>query len=409
MFSLGTPWRRLFLFAVSLSVWLAVLVYIHAGHLQTQVVDEAVHIPQIRSFLEGRFAIHPWLSMIPGYHLLVAGIMWALGMESVYVMRVISATFGLLACLLFYRIRLTLGDSAACRRATSFFFLPLLFPYDFLVYTDALSLLLVLVSLLAMLKQRHLMAALVITAAIAVRQNNVVWAGFLALFAVFPLLMESRWRPWQNWRDILPIVTMYLFPVVAFVAYWAWNGTIAYSKVIAQYHPDNKLHLGNVYFTLFLLLVFFPCHAMHGAKRLMLVIRRKPWLILVLLLCVASIKLRGSWDNYAAADYFVRNAIIEAVRSGWPRYIFAIAVVLGAAGMMSARFIVPPGWLVYPFSAVYLSSSWLIENRYSIIPVALWMALRKVECGKCEQWTSVWWLAMSLFFVWGIFGMKFML
>jgi alpha-1,2-glucosyltransferase len=165
-----TPWRFFVLLAVSLSSWLIVLVYIHAQHLQAHLVDEAVHVPQIQWFLQGKFVTHPWLAMIPGYHLLIAEIMWMLGLDSVYAMRVISAAFGLFAGYLFYCIRQTLGDSRAHWRAASFFFLPLLFPYYFLVYTDTLSLVLVLASLLAALKQRHLLALIAVAASMAVFQ-----------------------------------------------------------------------------------------------------------------------------------------------------------------------------------------------------------------------------------------------
>src|SRR3546814_9470521 len=77
------------------------------------------------------------------------------------------------------------------------------------------------------------------------------------------------------------------------------------------------------------------------------------------------------------ADYFIRNAIFVAVRDGgWERWAFGAVVALSACSIGFVRFAIPQAWLVYPVAILYLSASLLIENRYSIIPFALWMALR---------------------------------
>lgn len=72
-------------------------------------------------------------------------------------------------------------------------------------------------------------------------------------------------------------------------------------------------------------------------------------------------------------------------------------------------FLLPRGWLVYVFAAVYLCSSWLIEWRYALVPLAIWMALRQGASARQEMVSLVAWIVLGQFIVWGIFGGHFML
>jgi hypothetical protein len=390
-----------------LALFLLTLACIQRTH--GQWADESVHVPQIENFLHGRFVVHPWLTTIPGYHLLMAGILKLLGLDSLSSMRAINAAFGLAPAALFYWIRKTLGDAQAPWRAAAMLFMPLIFPYDFLIYTDILSLALVLGALLATLNRRHVVAAAILVVAILVRQNNVAWAGFMPLLVLWPSLQENKWQPWRCWKEIIRTAWPYALPVAVFVGYWAWNGTISLSKVVAGGHPDWGFHLGNVYFSLFLYVLFFPYPFWVGLKRFATILRASPWLLVILLLAIAYLKLRGNPDNDAAPEYFLRNSFIAFVHHGWPRRAFGLLVALAGCALAFTRFLLPQGWLIYPFAAFYLCSSWLIENRYAIIPFALWMALRKVEDERAERWTLAAWIAVSLCFVAVIFTGKFML
>ncbi|MGN7727291.1 hypothetical protein ACTJIL_15915 [Luteimonas sp. 22616] len=351
---------------------LCLLALLFAQSASQLVADESVHVPQIRWFLQGRFDAHPLLTTIPGYHLLVAVVLKVLAMDSIAAMRAIGLGLGIVAALVFFFIRRKVGDPRPCSSALLLLFLPFLFPYYFLVYTDVLSLLFVLCALLATLQRRHVLAAFALTLAICVRQNNVVWAGFMPLFALWPTLKEAQWRPWHCAATVSRVAWPYLLPVVAFLAYWAWNGTISLSKTVAAGHPDLRLHVGNLYFSLFLFFVFFPNDIWKGLQRFAAAVRRNPWWLLVPLALLALVKLKGSYDNTQFTDYFIRNWVIETVRhGGWERWAFAAVVALSACSIAFVRFTLPQAWLVYPFSILYLASSWLVENRYSIIPFAL--------------------------------------
>ena len=175
------------------AVWLLALFYAQSANVV--LADESVHVPQIQDFMRGSFVVHPLLTTIPGYHLLMAGAMKLLAADSVAQMRAIGAVLGLAPALVFYFIRRTTGDLHPVRSASLLFFLPFLYPYYFLIYTDVLSLALVLCAMLATLHRRHFWSAVALVFSILVRQNNVVWAGFMPLFALWPVPRHANWRP----------------------------------------------------------------------------------------------------------------------------------------------------------------------------------------------------------------------
>lgn len=394
------------------AIWLlSLLDALHAGRFRN-IIDEAAHVPQIESFLKGHFVIEPHLTMIPGYHLAMAGLMKITGLQSLSGMRAINALLGLIAVAFFYFIRRSVDDTRALKHAAMFLFLPLLYSYYFLIYTDTLSLALVLAALLANLKGRHMLAAAALLLSVLVRQNNVVWAGFLAAFAAWPALRESRWRLRPCLSDVLRIVPPYILPIIVFLVYWAWNGSISLSKGEATAHPDLTLHRGNLSFFLLLCLILFPHRIWAGARRFCVAVRTRPWLIVAPLIALLFAKLDGFGFGPGGiqTSYFIHNRIIEAINADRAyQVMFRLAVALAACGLLFTRFVQPQAWLVYPFCAFYLSSSWLIENRYSIIPAALWMALQKNEDEKAEIYVLLAWVIVSVYLTHKVLHGRYML
>lgn len=381
--------------------------FVRVALLHSQpIVDEGVHVPQIESFMRGSLDTQPNLAMIPGYHVVMAGLMSVTGFSSLGAMRGLSAIFGVIAALVFYFIRRRLGDADAFASAVMFYLFPLFFPYYFLVYTDIFSLTVVLLAVLSAINGRHLLAAGIMVISLAVRQNNVIWAAFLATYAAWPALADRETEAWPRLKLACIKSMPYLLPAVAFLAYWLWNGSIAFSAKISGAHPDLSLHAGNVWLTLFLFLVLFPNEAWKGLQSFWAALRVRRWLLLIPVIAVCWVKLRGSGDNHAFLDYFIRNAFIAFVAHGWARICFAILVGFAACSIAFTRFRDPRAVLVYPFSIVCLASSWLIENRYSILPFALWMAFREENS---PRWMMFVWLTLSSILAFGVLSGKFML
>jgi hypothetical protein len=384
-----------------------VALFLRLALLQPQtIVDEATHVPQVLSLMTGRLAIEPGIATLPGYHLVVALLAHLTGLSSIGAMRVWGVLFGGVAALAFYAIRRRLDDEHALVSAALFFVFPLFFPYDFLVYTDILSLAVVLLAVLSAVSGRHLLAACIMTLSLVVRQNNVIWAAFLAGYVAWPAFDSHEGTLVQKGRDAVTRALPYVLPAAVFLGYWNWNGSIALSSTVRGGHPDLSLHAGNVWFTLFLFLILFPFEAWKGMRAFATAARARPWLLAILVVALCWVKLRGSGDNHAFLDYFLRNAFIAYVAHGWARIGFALVVGLAACSIAFTRFRDPRGVLVYPFSAVCLASSWLIENRYAMVPFALWMAFRRDES---PRWMGLVWLALSSFLTYGVLTRRFML
>ena len=381
--------------------------FVRLALLQSQpIVDETVHVPQIESFMRGSWDTQPNLAMIPGYHLVVAGLMSATGLSSLGAMRGMSAMFGVVAALIFYFIRRKLNDEDALASAVLFYLFPLFYPYYFLAYTDIFSLVIVLLAVLSAISGRHVLAAVIMTLSLAVRQNNVIWAAFLAAYAAWPALTMRETSAWMRLKGASAKAISYVLPALAFLAYWRWNGTIAFSAKIAGAHPDLTVHAGNVWFTSLLFLVLFPYEAWKGLRSFGAALPVRPWLSLIPIVAGGCVKLRGSGDNHAFLDYFIRNAFIVSVAHGWMKVCVGISVGLAAWSMAFIRFRDSRGLLIYPVSIVCLASSKLIENRYSIVPFALWMAFRKENS---PRWMMLVWLALSSLLTYGVLTKRFML
>ncbi len=360
--------------------------------------DEWVHVPQIQAFARGDFIIEAQLTTIPGYHLVVAAWVWLIGADSLAAMRAFNAMLGLLTVAIFYQLRRRSGDAAAGLATAQFLALPVLFPFFFLAYTDVLSVALVLAAAAATLATRHRFSALLLLCALAVRQNNIIWVGLLAVMAAWPIWHASGLR---GWRSMLALGWPYGIDVAAFLAFWYWNGSISLSTAQVHAHPDLALHPGNVFFALFVLALLLPLQLAEGLRTTLVRARAQPRLWLLPLLGFALYWWGFAVDHpYNLIDprWSWRNRFLQAVATEpWLRVGFGVIAVSAACGLAGIR-LRPAGalWL-YPFALLFLASSWLIETRYVLIPLALLLAFREHSTLWVERATGIIWAAMAAF------------
>ncbi|MBD8873110.1 hypothetical protein [Rhodanobacter sp. DHB23] len=392
-------------------LWMQAL--LRARSQSTLIVDEAVHVWQVSRFMQGQLhSVTQDLTNIPGYHLLVAGLMWLSGSHSLAGMRTIDVCFGLLGGLFFYLARLAQYQAHQGRAVAQFLFFPLLYPYVFLVYTDVLSVALVLAALAATLRHRHVLAALALVAAMMVRQNNVVWAAFLAAYALWPILAKAHWRPMRVMQDLGQAIWPYLVVMALFLAYWAWNGTIVFESVQARTHPDASFHLGNPFFLLCMAGVFLPLQLLGGLRRFLALARADSrWLLLPLatIACYTLCFTVSSRLNFIGIPYFLHNDLLVLVtQEKWASCLFGLVATIAACGLAGTRFASPQGFLLYPVACFYLAASTLIEVRYALVPMALWLALRQQESDGAERATLAIWVAVAQYFALGVLDLRFM-
>jgi alpha-1,2-glucosyltransferase len=373
--------------------------------------DELNHYSQIVLFRRGDFRVYTdYLTTIPGYHAIVAAILWVFRAESLDAARLVNVAFALIGIAGFHSLRRHLWPGTETIATAQLLVLPILVPLFFLVYTDMLALALIVWAAFATLKERHWISALLITALVGVRQNEVVWAGFLAVMAAWPLWSE---RGMQAWRTIAARVLPYCVPVAGFLGFWWWNGSISLSHEQAAVHPDLSLHAGNLFCALFLAGVLLPMHAIAGLRDFVDRTKQRPWLIAVPLLLFAAFWFGFRADNPFNAlfpDYYIRNGFLLAIDTQpWLRALVGAVVVLAACGLAFTRLRPAYAAWMYPFAALFLAASWLIEQRYALVPLVLWLAFREHRGRAIEFATMALWFALAVWLFRGMIAVRFFL
>lgn len=382
--------------------------------------DEWLHYYQSLYFSRGNYEVYlGTLTNIPTYHAWLALLMRTFGFEALGMARIVNSLYGLAALAALFAIRRTLHMPDALRSTAQLMFLPLLFVFFFIAYTDVLALAGILAGLLASLRGRHLLAALALLLATAVRQPSVLWAVCFAVMAAWPALCAA-WtrRPWRiaalvaDALAVLRIVWPYMLTVAAFGVYWAWNGSISFSNAQAEEaHPDLMLDVGNLYFLLFLAGVLLPLHVVIGLGRFVQAAKRRVWLWLlppaIFALYAVAFDVAHPYNTFEG-DYFLHNIFLQRVQVDtvfWA--LFGLVATLAACALGSTRFALPQGWLVLPFCVLFVAASWLIEPRYAIVPMALWLALRRPEGDRVEAATLALWVLLAVYVARGVFEFRF--
>lgn len=372
--------------------------------------DELDHFAQIQLFLRGEWRAIGTLTTIPGYHALVAAILALVDADSLKAARLVNAAFALAAVGAFHSLRRRIWPGTETFATVQLVVLPILVPLFFLVYTDVLALALLLFATLATLASRHVISALLLVALVLVRQNEVVFAGFLAMLAMQPAF-GIRDRRWPEWRDAMRRAAPYALPVAVFVAFWAWNGSISLSKSQSALHPDASLHAGNVFFAVLLAGLLLPFHAIAGFGEFLAHARTKPWLVAIPLLVFAAFWFGFRSDNPYNAQfpgYFIRNGLLLAIaHEPWVRALAAAITAIAACGLASTRLEPRAAYGLYPVAALFLAASWLVEQRYMLVPFVLFLACREHR-GRAIEWaTAALWLLLAVLNLGGMMAVRF--
>jgi alpha-1,2-glucosyltransferase len=398
--------------------WLAVVLAWITGLLLAWpgalIGDEWIHYRQIAGVRAGDFHVMAqWLTTLPGYHVIVGIVLWAFDAGSPGAARMVNAMFGLVAIAVFHAIRGRLHPSDRVRATAQFALLPILFPFFFLAYTDVLSLTLVLGAFLCTLKGRHLLSALLVVAAIGVRQNNVIWAVFLAAWAVWPHWALRKNGTGEAVKASVGEAWAYALPCLGFLGYWWWNGSVSYSVAQSTMHPDATLHAGNVCFTLFLVALLMPLQTLEGLQAFARRARQAPgwWFLPVLTFVFFAIFFDVDHPyNRLALGANLRNQWLVAVDAGQGAWIlFGLLATASACALAAMPLVRSEGRLLWPFAYVFLAASWLIEPRYAFVPLALYLTLRKPSGTKSEAATLALWAVLAVHLAIGIFGSRFII
>jgi alpha-1,2-glucosyltransferase len=364
--------------------------------------DEVAHLPQIEKFFNGDFSMVQDLTTIPGYHAFMALIAKLLGTTSLAVMRLVNVVISVVCIGVYALLLREVHGKTPPHRLIQFSFFPIIFPYYFLVYTDVASLLLVLCAFLLALKNRHIWAAAVGIASVLVRQNNVVWLVMIPLLA-HVMHNDFQWKR-HHLSALLKSGWMYGVGVAAFAAFVVWNNGVAVGDQAS--HPAFTFHLGNVYFFLALYGLFFLPSIVANFPRMLASIREERFGVLIFAalfgLYLLAYKTDHIYNNFAP-DFFLRNYVLMAITASPLLKVLAfIPMALAALDMLANSIRRRELAVVYLFILLVLLPSWLVEQRYYIVPFALLLLFRRDDGPLVEPLTSLYYVAVSMIFVYGI-------
>jgi alpha-1,2-glucosyltransferase len=342
------------------------------------------------------------ISTIPGYHYA----MWALacltGHSSIQDIRLFNTVFGFLCVLVFAMCAVKIHGVLRLDRILQFTFLPILFPFFFMVYADAFSLLLVLLSFYTALSGRMAISGLICCAGVLVRQNNMVW------LAAIPAIMYAREYGYafslEKTAGMLRRCWTFLLGIAASAIFVLLNHGFAVGD--AASHPPFRLHTGNVFFMLSVFfIVFFP-QVVFSLPRMAGLLRTGwrtlLWLAPVFLLYLPTFVNTHPY-NTRWGECFLRNRALIYFTSSLPlKALFFIPVALAIMAVSVAPLKERAYRLAYLFSVIYLLPSWLIEQRYYIIPFSLFLLFREQGSKTQEIAALLWSILLSAFFVFGI-------
>lgn len=213
----------------------------------------------------------------------------------------------MLSILVFYLLAKKVYHTSSIIKALQFSFFPILFPFFFLVYTDVLSLLLVLCALYLVLSKKYDLAGAFGVLSMLVRQNNVMWLAFLCAFVFF---QESKGKvnhkivvAWikKCWTFILGFI-LFIFFVIA-------NKGVAFGNV--EMHPSFSFYTGNIFFMLFLFFFLFLPLNLRNLPEIIKLIKNKKTIILIGAVFVIYIfTFVNNHPFNTGTEYFLRNWLL---------------------------------------------------------------------------------------------------
>ncbi|MCE2595964.1 Dol-P-Glc:Glc(2)Man(9)GlcNAc(2)-PP-Dol alpha-1,2-glucosyltransferase [Motilimonas cestriensis] len=383
------------------------------------MIDEHPHYGQIGMFLRGDLSQHPSLTTIPGYHATMAFIGKHLHLSGPNHIRLISLLTVLASVVVMYFCLRKTAPKAALPRSLAFFFLPVMFPYNFLIYTHSLSMLTIIAAVYFYLDKRLWWCAAMFALSLLVRQTNIIWVAAIAMMFVFDTWQQQGQHvtfQLKKWLiKLLPFIALFS----AFSAFVVINGGVAIGD--ANSHPVG-MSVGNLYFYMFcFFLVFLPIILRHS-KRYVAVLKQSAtlkleikdreyqvpvslaWLVaaffigyMLLFKVVHPYNLLSGFVHNTIPLYFTSSPLLKAT---WLLPI--LATVAGAFVLKLSR---PSAYILYPFFVALLLLHPMIEHRYYIPAMGLLLVFLSDQ-GKKIEWLQLGYFALlSALLVWVKFNL----
>lgn len=382
-------------------------------------VDEPFHYLQIAHFLQGKLSInvvpgkdYGFLAMIPGYHAVVAVLCKIVGAQMPDAVRWISFLLSLLSLIPAWLLARRFAPNTAPLRTAQFFFLPVLYPFFFIIYSDVFAMMVLLLALLACVRGRHVVAGVVSALGVLTRQSQVVFAPVLFVITMLEHIrnggtLATFLRSPRRWWPFV------LAPLTLIVFYFLNNRRLTFSG------PDQDvphLNVGNLLCALTTVgTLFFPTAVARWSEIGAYILRRPLVAMGLALACLlaAWTWIPGDDRNYIAVSPFLLRNHLIAWLLGDPvnRTVMGLVAVFGAllvlapprteadaSTTMAIAGAHPRSLADHPLPLALLwlmslVSVELVEPRYHL-PALVFFLLTRRETRPLTEFVQLGWLAL---------------
>ena len=348
-----------------------------AGRTMEERADEVIHYAQIERYVESDYSTDSGGAMLGGFHasaMIFARLIEGSTKEDIrlFVLLISGATI-----LLFSSLVRSFEPQASTMRTLQFVFFPLLFPFWFLIYTDVYALMWLLLAILALTRDRVHVSGILMIVSLLVRQTYIVWLAMLGLWTV---TVNSA----APLRQLVTRGASFGIGAGLFLLFVMVNGGVAVG--VQDNHPAFVFQTENL---LFMLLCFFVMFLPLILSTLPQIARLPPALLVGVLLSSVGLyfgTFRVDHPNNIGSNYFVRNALLETMTASTSAgVVTCVAIALAVLSLCVIRLRQPVQYLIYPFAALSVMPSWLIEQRYYLPAFALFMLFRESASPRVER------------------------
>ena len=347
-----------------------------AARTMEERADESAHYAQIERYVAGDYDTgSDTVAQTGGFHASAMIFTRLTGVATKEDIRLFVLLISGATMLLFRSLVRSFEPQVSTMRTLQFVFFPLLFPFWFLIYTDVYALMWLLLAILALTWDRVHVSGILMIVSVLVRQTYIVWLVLMGLWTVTvaaPL------------RQLATRGTSFGIGVGFFLLFVMVNGGIAVGD--RGSNPDFVLQTENL---LFMLLCFFVMFLPLILSTLPQIARLPPALLVGVLLSSVVLyfgTFRVDHPNNIGLNYFVRNALLETMNaSTGAGVVTSVAIALAVLSLCVIRLRQPVQYLIYPFAALSVMPSWLIEQRYYLPAFTLFMLFRESASPRVER------------------------
>ena len=371
--------------SIHLSIgWSAILaalmwgIFCQASNLRL-IADEQVHARQIAAFMNGRWELHPLLTLPPLYHALMAIFPKVTGIDTLMALRIfhlpLALTF-LMAFLSFCKKSAVVDFDGRLVKTLQTFGSPVFYILFFVLYADLPSLAAVFAMLSLTIAGRFRAAALFGVIATLMRQTNLIWC-FLAFWWIIRSNSQGTFEIRSIWiaiRNAWPFVILFALAAIAI----AWNRGFAIGD--ASMHKPS-FNLSNLYFFfLSSALIFLPLN-IAALPDLARFIGRRWWILLFVAGFFPVYWYTFNHDHpYNTVEFFLRNQLLMAIVD-YPPWRALAYIAISCMALIFVREISRSKKTrelieTFAFSLPTIILPPLIEQRYYLVTFAIYLALR---------------------------------